>query len=203
MTDAQAAALYAFLNSARAPGVLRGMFFCRDLSAFNPMGEPPMTAGKIRSIAACRSPLEAAIIDLFDDKEPPFDRELFVIEWVKRALVDQGWKLDHVALQKVAAIVQAKPISAQRLHGRIRIKVNRPSLLPLDGQYRVWCIRNPRVWDAMQSADISRHLETGAMPLESVPAPVAANDDGTGQDIPESGSSRSDDAKPTEGGNST
>lgn len=182
MTAAQGNALYEILDSARAAGVLRWIFRHRDLSAFNPMGEPPMTEGKRLSIAVSRTGLEAAVGDLFESKDAPFNRDLFVIGSVKAALVDEGEKADRIEPAAIAAIARAKPISAQQLPVRPWMVVGGVS--GMHRQYRVWCWQNFRIWNRASSAEIAEHIATGAMPA------AANEDDGTEGAAPESDTTR-------------
>jgi hypothetical protein len=177
MTSQQSAALYGFLNSERAPGVLRHILMSRDLSGFNPASEPPMTAGKRRVIAASRSPIEAEIVDLFDSREPPFDRDLFVLECLRSALQGRVPGVADISFRKLAEYVYGKPIAAVRLPGRRRIKARLPvgppgtaSFLRLDGKHGVWCLRNHAQWEAASDKDIARHLEDGSPALTAVSA---------------------------------
>jgi hypothetical protein len=182
LTPEQSKALYSFLESDRAPGVLRSILRSRDLSAFNPAGDPPMTAGKCRVIAASRSVVEAEIVELFENREPPFDRDVFSLDWVRTALIDRVPGSEKIAPRKLAAYVQTKPISAVRLTGRKRIKAKRTLAIPgasswleLDGKHGIWCIRNAAAWEAAPDKDIAHHLETGAPLLATMPNSSAAS----------------------------
>lgn len=186
MTPPQAAALYGLLNSDRAAGVLQYILRNRDLSGFNPAGEPPMSFGKVRVIAASRSPIEAEIVELFQDREPPFDRELFTFEWLIACLRGRIPDIDKVAPRRLAEYVQGKPISAVRLDGRKRIRATRPiegvGSLHLDGKHGVWCIGDATIWAAARDRDIARHLEDGSPLLSAVPRDESGDYAGTSPD---------------------
>lgn len=172
MTPDQAASLYGFLNSDRAAGVLRHILLNRDLSRFNPAGEPPMSLCKARVIAASRSPIEAEIVELFQDREPPFDSDLFTFEWLISCLRSRIPDIDKVAPRRLAEYVQGKPISAVRLDGRKRIHAARSiegvGSLHMDGKHGVWCIGDPAIWGTARDREIARHLEDGSPPLSLV-----------------------------------
>lgn len=172
MTPAQAAALYRFLNSDRAAGVLQHILRNRDLSNFNPAAEPPMSPGKVRVIEASRSLIEAEIVELFREREPPFDRDLFTFDWLKACLKSRIPDIDKIAPRRLAEYVQATPISAVRLDGRKRIQATRPiegvGSLHMEGKHGVWCIGDPAIWATARDREIARHLEDGSPPLALV-----------------------------------
>lgn len=116
-----------FQSGSRAPDALdEGL----HSQAIHP---PPMTPGKRRVIAASRSPLESEIVDLYQASEAPFDRDLFVLEWLRLLVGDRVPGIDRVSFQRLAQCVHAAPISATRLPGRKRI--NRRALMK--------CLRSP------------------------------------------------------------
>lgn len=165
--------LYAFLESNRAPGVLREILFRRDLSQFNPAGEPPTTAGKKIAIAASRSPLADEILEAIDNRESPFDRDLVTIEDIRTFLQVHGYRRREVSARRIALILKANPISATLL-GRKRIYAG----LPVSGvntsvsqavKRNVWCLRGTAAWCTASETAIAKHLRDGSPAL----APVA------------------------------
>ena len=87
----------------RGAGVLRHIFMQRDLAAFSPDGEPPLTVGKKLVIAASRSPAQAELVDAFEHNEDPFDWDLFVMEDLRGLLVRRG--LD----ERISVITSSPP----------------------------------------------------------------------------------------------
>jgi hypothetical protein len=166
MSPADAQRLYEFLNSDRAPGVLRWIFARRDLSDFNPFGAPPSTAGKTIVIAASRSDAEDAIVEAWSNNEFPFDRDLVVLEDIRDLLARARLE---TSLRKIGDFLRRPPISATRLSARPRLNARRPT--PLDpygrhyeGRKSVWAVRNVSVWTAASETAVGKHFENSSPP---------------------------------------
>lgn len=165
--------LHRFLGSPRAAGVLRWIFGHVSLAEFDAQNPPPMTAAKARMVESSRSPLEDELVALFEDREPPFNRDLFTLEDLRLALRQRMPSLADTSRKRLATIVRAEPIRAEKLTLRPRStdaqgKTIRPNY---------WALRNAAVWHYASNEDILRHLQTGAPLLRTVPGSQA---DGAG-----------------------
>jgi hypothetical protein len=184
MSAGDATTLYQFLHGPRGAGVLREIFMTRDLTRFNPFGEPPLTEGKKLVIAASRSDAEAAIFDAWTNRDFPFDRDLFILDDVRSVLAGQG---TDISLRRISDIVRRPPIGATQLPGRPRVCANRNGVgaepfRRYDRRYVVWAARNANVWRSATDSGISRHFAEGTPPVAQVtpPQPAAAAVDKTG-----------------------
>jgi hypothetical protein len=165
--------LYDLLDGPRGPGVLRHIFMARDLSNFNPRGEPPLTEGKRLVIAASRSDAETAILDAWTNRDFPFDRDLVVLEDIREVLAAQGV---DAGLRKIGDFLRRAPISATRLPLRPRVHATRQGAggLPFrryDRRTMVWAVRNANVWNSATESVISRHFSDGTPPVAHVTPP--------------------------------
>lgn len=170
MAEVDARKLYGFLNSPRAPGVLRHIFMARDLANFNPFGEPPLTEGKTLVIAASRSDAEDAALDAWINKDFPFDRDLVLLEEIREVLATSGIE---ISLRKIGDFLRRPPINATRLPGRPRLRANRQGAGDLHCRHYnrrsiVWAVRNANAWRSASESAISRHFAEGTPPVAQV-----------------------------------
>jgi hypothetical protein len=166
--------LHAFLRSPRAAGALRWVYGRLSLSGFDAQNPPPITAAKQRMIEASTSPLDAAVQELKDAGEFPFDREVLVITHLRNALMGHVHGLEKVSDYRLAQALRS--IGARPLDEPKRLKVSQlpgaHTFRALDARCRVWVLKNFPVWrDASESA-ISRHIATAAPALAAVPTAV-------------------------------
>jgi hypothetical protein len=164
--------LHRFLGSPRAPGVLRWIFGHVNLAGFDAQNPPPMTAAKTRMVESSRSPLEDEVVALFEDREAPFNRDLFTLEDLRFALRLRMPRFADTSRKRLATIVKAEPIHAEKLTVRPRSTDARgKSIRP-----NYWALRNADAWSDASNEDILRHLKTGAPLLRAVPEAQADGD---------------------------
>ncbi len=128
--------LYSFLNSERAPGVLRYIYGRMDVSEFNPHVAPTSQA-KQRAKEVSRSDWEQAIIDAYSSNSGCFARDIVSLMDVKKQIelvLNRSVTMNHVTKSLQAAPLNAKEINATK---------------SVDGKTkgaRGWIIRNHDLW---------------------------------------------------------
>jgi hypothetical protein len=157
--------LHRFLTSPRAPGVLRWIFGRVSLAGFDAQNPPPMTAAKTRMVESSRSPLEDEVLALFEDHEAPFNRDLFTLEDLRVALRPRMPSFADISRKRLATIVRAEPIHAEKL--TLRPRSTDAHGKPIRPNY--WVLRNAEIWPDASNEDILRHIQTGAPLLRVVP----------------------------------
>jgi hypothetical protein len=168
------AALYGFLNSERAPSVLRHIFLSRDLSGFNPQGEPPITHGKRLAIAASVPAILDEMIEAIENSDAPFDRDLVTVERVRMFLGARGYKPQDISPHRIGEFLKAKPISAILLgNKRVNAGISIPGVtIQTDVKRNVWCLRNAASWLNAPESAIAEHLHGCSPAPAPAPAPV-------------------------------
>ncbi len=138
MTASEATDLYEFLESPRAPGVLRKIFLDAPIAGFNPNGRAPDTAAKRVMVRVNYGYFESEILELIAQGKPPFQR-------------------DVIDLSELLLYVKSGGITASRL-GRIlmRAPFNFAQLHAGTGK-RLWAWRNIGIWSAMSASECSEY----------------------------------------------
>lgn len=85
--------LYKWLNSARAPGVLRWYFDQTDITGFNPAAPPPVTGAKKRMVGKSQTREIRIIADAIEHSEAPFNKELVTNDAVRQFLHSETGKI--------------------------------------------------------------------------------------------------------------
>jgi hypothetical protein len=139
--------LYAFLNSERAPGVLRHIFGAVDLVGFNPTARAPTTVAKVTMIRAGIGQWESTIIERMAMGLPPFHRDIFQVQ---NAFEELAGKNGPPSAHAMRAMLTKAPFNCQHLERQ--------------GRHRMYAWRNIKLWQKASEADRIRHLETGIRP---------------------------------------
>ncbi len=138
MTDREAGDLYAFLESPRAPGVLRHIFNEVSLTDFNPRSRAPETLAKRIMVRVNYGHWESELLEMISAGTPPFDKDILEVK-------------------DIMPYVKAGGITTARL-GRI---VQRPpfNFVQLASAYgkRLWAWRNVEMWKTMGPALCSEY----------------------------------------------
>lgn len=144
LSEREATDLYAFLNSERAPGVLRKIFMDAPLDGFKPAGRAPETQGRTAMIRAGLGSWESKIVSMMMRGEEPFHRDLFTLQDLTERLGALGPHTGHA----LSRVLRRHPFHC------------RP--MPPAGQgERLWAWRNALLWAARMPRQRLAHLETG------------------------------------------
>jgi hypothetical protein len=169
MPHTLSAALYNFLNSRRAAGVLRHLAFVRPLDHFNSSAPPPTTESKMRMIASSRHPTHAELIDAFEEGAPPFDKDLVRLEDVRECLRMRGIDIRNLSNRRITDLLRELPIGAKRMEHQRRITHHGQSI-----RIRPWVVRNFTTWEQASDKGISEHLFSDyALPFSQVTVYIA------------------------------
>jgi hypothetical protein len=147
MTEADAATVYAFLNSERAPGVLNHIFRHTSIAGFNPAARAPTTVAKVSMIRAGIGSWESMLIEQMVQGRAPFDKDLFRLQDAYEALVGRGPGSQH-ALRNV---LTRSPFHCLQL-GK-------------SSKMRLYAWRNIVQWGEQPESARARYLETGHRPI--------------------------------------
>jgi len=175
MPQSLATALHSFFRSSRSAGVVRHLALRRVLTHFDPNAAPPLTESKKRMIEASRPAVHAEMVDAFQSKDPPFHRDLVLVESVRNCLAQRGLDVRNLSDRKVGEFLRAAPIAARRMEHQKRITA------PAGGSCRVrpWVLRNAELWEKASEKQIDRHFTSGApILLDVAAAPTTTPDDG-------------------------
>ncbi|MDP8983609.1 MAG: ATP-binding protein [Pseudomonadota bacterium] len=170
--------LYNFLQSQRAPGVLRYLARRRDVQRFNPNAAPPASAAKLRMIEESRDPAHAEILEAWTRREAPFDKDLVTIKEVGFCLANRGVKEKTLSDRRIGQYLRDAPINAQPMEHQVRLTKQ-----SANERVRIWVLRNMHIWRHQSSTSITRHLMTGERPLGTSPTQIARSDDDEGATI--------------------
>jgi hypothetical protein len=147
--------LFRFIHSEDGTAAFAHYLLHRDISHFNPHAKAPMTASKRQVIEESRSPLEAKFYAMFEDKEPPFDKELVTVDKVMSALNPGfshrfGKELNFKSVSSLLRKIGDKDLGQKRLgkDGSLRL--------------RLWVIRRHEMWQQAGKEAIEKHLEIDA-----------------------------------------
>jgi hypothetical protein len=144
LAEKDAAEIYKFLDSERAPGVLHRIFKNVDLAGFNPKGRAPDTAAKSVMVSVNYGMWESKLLELMDNAVPPFDKDI-------------------VAATDVMPFMPPGMTAARlgRILGRPPFKATK---LPSAYGKRLWCWRNQALWEQMGPAHRNEHHANGTRP---------------------------------------
>lgn len=146
--EREAVDLYHFLNSERAPGVLRKIFMDVNLTGFNPAARAPSTVAKVTMIRAGIGMWESAIIEKMCAGLPPFHRDLFTLQEVYEEM--QG-RNGPPSTHAIRSLVTKSPFNALQL--------------PNGSKHRYYAWRNIALWSGCPESQRTRYMETGQRPL--------------------------------------
>jgi hypothetical protein len=166
MTEAEKAGLFKdFLDTPRAPGVVRWLIQQENLTGFSPTALPPSTLEKRSMISFGYGPWETKIAESMVDGGTPFDRDVFALEDVQLVLRSMNADLSR---KRVATLLTRPPFNATRKSTGTKI---------------LYCWRNQSFWDAQTCSEWETHRETAVRPSGALSASVpvaikgAAGDD--------------------------
>ncbi len=154
--------LYNFLQSLRAPGVLRYLARRRNVQQFNPNAAPPASAAKLRMIEESRDPVHAELIEAWTRREAPFDKDLVTLDHVRFGLSNRGVNEKNISNRRLSQFLRAAPINAQPMEHQVRL-----TKYSANERVRMWVLRNMHIWRHQSSTSINRHLMTGEIPADS------------------------------------
>jgi hypothetical protein len=145
MTEQEAADLYRFLDSERAPGVLHHIFRNVSLTGFNPNAPAPDTKAKRVMVRVNYGVWESELLELIANGLRPFDKDL-------------------VSVSELIPFVKGGGITTARL-GRIlsRAPFNARPVMVTGGK-RAWAWRNIELWEAMSLPARAQYLADGVRP---------------------------------------
>jgi hypothetical protein len=164
-----AATLHAFLQSPRGAAVLRYLAMRRNLSDFSPHAAPPVTVAKRHMIEASRDSIHAEIVEAFERRDSPFDRELVTASNVRGCLIGRGVPINNLSDRRIGQYLRAEPINARPLEHQVRLSNN-----SLGTRSRFWVLRNIGYWRTATAQSINEHLRTGALPFNVTPSTDSA-----------------------------
>jgi hypothetical protein len=173
-----ASELYNFLESQRAPGVLRYLARRRDVQRFNPNAAPPASAAKLRMIEESRDPVHAELLEAWERHEAPFDKDLVTLKDVRFGLSSRGVNEKNISDRRIGQYLRTAPINAQPMEHQVRLTKQSAT-----ERVRIWVLRNMPIWRRQSSTSISRHLLTGEIPVDANTSPTVRPDDDRGTTI--------------------
>lgn len=173
MPSRLASDLYAFLQSPRAPGVLRYLALKRHIQHFNPNVAPPASAAKLRMIEESRDPVHAELLEAWERREAPFDKDLVSAKDVRFCLSNRGISEKSISDRRLGQYLRAEPINAQPMEHQVRINKQGST-----ERVRIWVLRNAPIWRGQSAACIARHLMTGEMPTAASPSEMPMPNEG-------------------------
>lgn len=138
--------LYAFLNSARAPGVLNYIFRKTDITGFNPTARAPSTVAKVAMIRAGIGAWESLLIEAMVQGRAPFDKDVFRMQDAYEALIGRG----PVSQNLVRSVLTKSPFFCEQLP---------------NGHSRLYAWRNIDKWRKQPDSVRVRYLEGGPRPI--------------------------------------
>jgi hypothetical protein len=144
LSERESADIYSFLNSERAPGVLRHIFQGVSLTGFNPKGRAPETAAKRVMVKVNYGHWESELLEMLATGTPPFDKELVEMSDLLRYVKNGG-----ITSARLGRIVARAPFNF----------VQMPSAFG----HRLWAWRNTEIWKAI-SPSARRDYHSGTVP---------------------------------------
>jgi len=156
MSQSSASNLYAFLKSARAPGVLGYLARRRRIDHFNPSAAPPMTEAKKQIIKSSQHPTLGEMVDAFQAQDPPFNRDLVLADEVRECLRSRGIEVKNLSNRKLGEFLRSMPIGARQMEHQRRITRYGHS-----ARVRPWIVRNFDSWMQSSDREVSEHLLSG------------------------------------------
>lgn len=147
--EADAANIYGFLNSERAPGVLQYIFRKTSISGFSPTARAPTTVAKVSMIRAGIGSWESMLIEQMVVGRAPFDKDIFRLQDAYEALVGRG------------------PVSQHALRNVLTKSPFHCLQLPNSSKVRLYAWRNMDKWAVQPESARTRYLETGQRPIHT------------------------------------
>jgi hypothetical protein len=140
--------VYKFLagNQRHAAAVLRHYFGQVDISAFYPSAKAPETEAKHQMVAANTASDHEALVVMFDERIPPFDRDIVLTEQVTREVHKRSPM--KPSMHRVAKLLAQPPINGKAIQFRAG-----------EGRYRAVVVRNPDMWVNTQGKLIMDHIQ--------------------------------------------
>lgn len=148
LTEREATDIYHFLNSERAPAVLRHIFSKVSLTGFSPTARAPLTLAKVTMIRAGIGAWESTIVEWMMQGRPPFNRDLFRIQDAYEQLQGRGGPQSAMALRNV---LTKPPFNCVQL--------------PNARTTRLYAWRNVAQWLEQADGARVRYMETGHRPV--------------------------------------
>lgn len=146
MSEDEGRALYDdFLNTSRAPGVLRHFFLAQSLSGFNPSAAPPQTASRAEMIEANISSDVELLRTAFEECKGPFVRDVCTGEDV------QNYIFSHLKYRASAARI-GRLLRKHPFDGQNRV------IRSGNGSFRIWVIRNHGCWIGSGEKNLANYL---------------------------------------------
>lgn len=150
MTAKEGEDVYAFLDSPRAPGVLRHIFSNVSLTGFNPNGRAPNTAAKRIMVRVGYGHWESELLELIGSGAPPFDKDLLELKealpYVKASGVTLG-RLSRIVSRAPFNFVQLPPAYGKRLWAWRNIENWKQLGVGARNSYHEGGIGRPAGWD--------------------------------------------------------
>lgn len=147
LSERESIDLYHFLNSDRAPGVLRYIFGAVSLLGFSPTGRAPQSRAKRTMIRAGIGSWESLLVERMVAGESPFDRDMFTQQMVRESVIFRGSPPTAVGLGRILA---KPPFSCEALKGQ--------------GETRYLCWRNTKQWLRYGAETRATYVATGIRP---------------------------------------
>ena len=171
MTEAEKSGLFKdFLDTPRAPGVVRWLIQQENLTGFSPTALPPSTAEKRSMVSFGYGQWETKIAEAMVDGTTPFDRDVFALEDVQMVLRSMNAELSR---KRVGTLLTRAPFNATRKSTGTKV---------------LYCWRNQSFWETQTCYAWASHRETAIRPLGALSAAVpvairgAAGEDETSED---------------------
>ncbi len=142
--------LFSFLGTEadqeHAAAVLRHYFASVDISTFNPNARAPYTEAKAAMVAANTASDHEALVVMWEQREPPFDRDV-VLTAEAMAAVHKRCPMKP-SMHRVAKLLSLPPIHGKSIQFRAG-----------EGRYRAMAVRNPDMWVHARGKLILDHIE--------------------------------------------
>lgn len=142
---------FAFIRSDRGPGVFR--WFIREcvitrswFERFDPNSDPPTTRAKASMIELSIDPIDQQLREWYEERQPPFNRDLTRIELVRRRLSEAGYQ---------PGSVQAIANRLKRLFDAKMVRSNTA---------RYYLVRNIEAWQRRPPKEWDDHILNGIVP---------------------------------------
>ena len=146
LTNSEEADLYeGFLETPRAPGVLKWIMQRVDLTGFSSVGRAPKTEGRKEVVRAGLGTWEAKIMDMVRRGEPPVDRDVVSPDAARIALIGSGAPNAF----RILSLLKRAHLEPEELRGATE---------------RLYAWRNQAQWRAIGYTAAARYLETGVLP---------------------------------------
>jgi hypothetical protein len=144
MSQREAADLYQFLESPRAPGVLHHIFREVSLTGFNPNAPAPDTAAKRVMVNVNYGLWESKILELMEAGLPPFDKDILTVQDL---MLYMG---SGMTANRLGRILARAPFNCEQF--------------PPAYSKRLWCWRNQALWAQMGAKWQADHHDSGVRP---------------------------------------